>query len=69
MIQTTPDSGAGARLGSFESKVYGIGPILTLTLGGTTAAPLTLLVKWYHEFDAQNTFEGNVVDAAFRFKF
>jgi hypothetical protein len=69
MIQTTPDSGAGARLGSFESKVYGIGPILTVTLGGTTAAPLTLLVKWYHEFDAENTFEGNVVDGAFSLKF
>jgi hypothetical protein len=27
MIQTTGDSGAGAKLGSFESKVYGAGPI------------------------------------------
>jgi len=29
MIQTTPDSGAGARLGAFESKVYGAGPTVT----------------------------------------
>ena len=69
MIQTTPDSGAGARLGSFESQVFGIGPIVSLTLGGATPTPLTLLVKWYHEFDAENTFEGNTVDGAFSFKF
>jgi hypothetical protein len=64
MIQTTPDSGAGARLGAFESKVYGAGPIVTYSMGG-----LTLLAKWYTEFDAENTFEGNIVDAAASFKF
>jgi hypothetical protein len=69
VIQTTPDSGSGARLGSFESRVYGVGPIVSLTLGGTTPAPLTLLIKWYHEFDAENTFEGDVIDGAFSFKF
>ncbi len=69
MIQTTGDSGPGARLGTFESRVYGVGPIVSLTLGGTTPTPLTFLVKWYNEFDAENTFEGNVVDAAFSFKF
>jgi hypothetical protein len=69
MIQTTGDSGRGARLGSFESRVFGVGPILTLTLGGTTPTPLTFLVKWYHEFDAEHTFEGDVVDGAFTFKF
>ncbi len=69
MIQTTPDSGAGARLGSFESRVYAAGPIVTYTLGAGTPTPLTLLAKWYHEFDAENTFEGNVVDVAASFKF
>ncbi len=64
MIQTTPDSGAGARLGAFKSRVYGAGPIVTYSMGG-----LTLLAKWYTEFDAENTFEGNVVDAAASFKF
>jgi hypothetical protein len=64
MIQTTPDSGAGARLGAFESRVYGAGPIVTYSMGG-----LTLLAKWYTEFDAENTFEGNAVDAAASFKF
>ena len=30
MIQTTGDSGSGARLGSFESRVFGAGPIAEL---------------------------------------
>jgi hypothetical protein len=64
MIQTTPDSGRGARLGAFESEVYGAGPIITYSMGG-----LTLLAKWYAEFGAENTFEGNTVDAAASFKF
>jgi hypothetical protein len=64
MIQTTPDSGRGARLGAFESEVYGAGPIVTYSMGG-----LTLLAKWYTEFGAENTFEGNTVDAAASFKF
>ncbi len=68
MIQTTGDSGAGARLGSFESKVYGAGPIISYTLGEGPAA-LTLLAKWYAEFGAENTFEGNTVDVAATFKF
>jgi hypothetical protein len=33
MIQTTPDSGRGARLGANESRVYGVGPIVSYTLG------------------------------------
>ena len=69
MIQTTGDSGAGAKLGSFESKVYGAGPIVTYTLGAGTPTALTLLAKWYAEFDAENTFEGNTVDVAASFKF
>ncbi len=68
MIQTTPDSGAGARLGAFESRVYGAGPIVTYTLGEGISA-LTLIAKWYAEFGAENTFEGNTVDVAASFKF
>jgi hypothetical protein len=69
MIQTTGDSGSGARLGAFESRVYGVGPIVSYTLGAGTAMPLTLLAKWYHEFGAENTFEGDTLDAAVSFKF
>jgi hypothetical protein len=69
MIQTTGDSGAGARLGSFESRVYGIGPIVTFTTSADPSKALTVLVKGYHEFDAEHTFEGDVVDVAASFKF
>jgi hypothetical protein len=69
MIQTTGDSGAGARLGSFESRVYGIGPIATFTTSADPAKALTVLAKWYHEFEAKDTFEGDVVDVAVSFKF
>jgi hypothetical protein len=69
MIQTTGDSGSGAQLGSFESRVYGVGPIATFTTSADPSKALTVLVKWYHEFDAENTFEGNTVDVAMSFKF
>jgi len=68
MIQTTGDSGQGARLGSFKSEVYGAGPILSYD-AKIGERPVTLLLKWYHEFEAQNTFEGDTVTAAFAFKF
>jgi hypothetical protein len=69
MIQTTGDSGAGARLGSFESRVYAVGPIVTFTTSADPSKALTIIVKGYHEFDAENTFEGDVIDAAVSFKF
>ncbi len=69
MIQTTGDSGSGARLGSFESRVYGVGPILTFTTSADPSKALTIIAKWYSEFDAKNTFEGNTVDVAASFKF
>jgi hypothetical protein len=69
MIQTTPDSGRGAVLGTFESRVYGAGPILTYSLRPESPTPLTFIAKWYHEFGAENTFEGNIVDVAATFRF
>jgi hypothetical protein len=69
MIQTTGDSGAGARLGSFESRVYGAGPIVTYTLGDNPADALTFIAKYYQEFDAENTFEGHTLDVAVSAKF
>ena len=68
MIQTTGDSGAGAKLGSFESRVYGAGPILSYTVGNP-ANGLTFIGKYYQEFDAENTFEGHTFDLAFTAKF
>jgi hypothetical protein len=68
MIQTTPDTGAGARLGAFESRVNGIGPLVTYTLGDPKD-PLTFIAKYYKEFDAENTFEGESFDIAVTAKF
>ena len=62
------DSGAGAQLGSFESRVNGIVPIVTYTLGDPRD-PLTFIGKYYHEFDAENTFEGRSFDIAVTAKF
>jgi hypothetical protein len=68
MIQTTGDSGSGARLGSFESRVFGAGPIVTYTIGDPRN-PLTFIGKYYQEFDAKNTFEGRAFDIALTAKF
>jgi hypothetical protein len=63
-----PDTGAGARLGAFESRVNGIGPLVTYTLGDPKD-PLTVIAKYYKEFDAENTFEGESFDIAVTAKF
>jgi hypothetical protein len=55
--QLTGDSGAGARLGDFKSRVTGIGPQIGffLPFGGQE---LYLNVRGYYEFDAKNRLEG-----------
>jgi hypothetical protein len=51
--QLTGDSGSGARLGDFKSRVYGIGPqVGYLFKMGDGQAYLNF--KGYHEFDARN---------------
>lgn len=58
VIQTTDDSGTGARFGAFHTEVFGIGPVVNygFLLG---KQPLSLSVRYYHEFGARNTFEGD----------
>jgi hypothetical protein len=55
--QVTGDSGAGARLGDFKSRVSGIGPQVgyLFPLGGRQAY---VNFKGYHEFDAENRPDG-----------
>ena len=67
MIQTTADSGAGARLGANEAQIYAAGPIVTYSFGDPKD-PLTFVAKYFREF-GKRTFEGDVVDLAFSFKF
>jgi hypothetical protein len=56
--QITGDSGAGNRLGGFESRVFGIGPQIgyVFPLGNGTEGYLNL--KGYREFGAENRAEG-----------
>ena len=55
--QLTGDSGAGAKLGAFESKVAAIGPQAgySFTMGGL---PLVANVRGYWEFWAENRLKG-----------
>jgi hypothetical protein len=68
MVQVTDDSGSGAVLGSQRSQVWGVGPIVTYD-AKFGERPVTLYAKWYHEFDAHKTTEGDTVAAAFSLKF
>ena len=55
--QLGPDSGSGARLGGFESKVTAVGPQIGYAIDlGVVQADLNL--RGYKEFDAQNRPEG-----------
>jgi hypothetical protein len=55
--QITPDSGAGAIVGPFISRVGGVGPQLgyNFNLGGRSAS---LSARGYYEFSAQNRAQG-----------
>jgi hypothetical protein len=67
--QVTGDSGSGATLGAFRARVYGLGPALRfgIDIGGGNELPL--LLKYYREFGAENTFEGNLVSIGTSFRF
>jgi hypothetical protein len=56
--QVTGDSGPGAILGQFKSRVDAIGPALnyTTTIGKT---PVIFDLRHYEEFNAKHRFEGN----------
>ena len=59
--QLTADSGGPAVLGDFKGRVFGIGPELSYQFAGSKTHPVTLDLRWYHEFGAQNRVEGNAV--------
>jgi hypothetical protein len=66
--QVTGDSGSGARLGDFEARTAGIGPMVTLIkIIGKSA--LTVQVKWLPELDTRNRLNGDWlwVSAAYKF--
>lgn len=66
--QITGDSGEGATLGDLKARVYGFGPAATLTfpVGNT---PVSVTGKYYKEFGAANTTEGDEAVVSISFKF
>ncbi len=58
MSQVTDDVGAGATLGSRRAQVFGAGPAIRYMIrAGHT--PVFLTAKYYREFSARNTAEGD----------
>jgi hypothetical protein len=66
--QTTADSGSGAAMGAFKSRVLALGPMIgqTIPIG---EMPITFTFKYEFEFAAQNYATGNELwfSAAIRF--
>lgn len=59
--QVEGDSGSGARLGPNKARGFGVGPAVNYsTKFGDTSVVFT--TKWQHDFEAVNTFEGDVVN-------
>jgi hypothetical protein len=56
--QITGDGGSGARLGSFEGRATGIGPIINYNFVWRQT-PVSTSLRWIHEFDAENRTEGD----------
>lgn len=66
--QITGDSGAGAIFGDRKIRVLGAGPGATYTFV-MNDVPVTLVAKYYREFDAQNTTQGDAGSLSARIKF
>lgn len=63
--QVTPDTGPGAIFGSFESRVYGIGP----GVQWKAAENVELTFRYYHEFGARNHIVGDQAAISLRTAF
>jgi len=66
--QLTPDSGSGATLGSFISRVFAIGPSIGYALK-VDGQEIDLAGRWYHDFGAQNHPCGDSILASLGFRF
>ena len=58
--QVTADTGSGAKFGSFEGRVDAIGPGLSYTTL-IHEMPSVFNLRYYHEFNAKNRWEGNSI--------
>jgi hypothetical protein len=59
--QLTADTNNGPVLGDFEGRVFGVGPELAYQFTQIKAHPVTVDLRWYHEFDAEKRIEGEAV--------
>lgn len=64
-VQVTPDTGSGAIFGSFESRIFGIGPGLQWQV---PKGP-EFTFRYYHEFGAKNHLEGDQFALTMRMAF
>lgn len=58
--QITGDSGAGARLGDFEGRTVGVGPVLSY-IRKFESAELAAEIKWLPELDVEKRMKGDYV--------
>jgi hypothetical protein len=57
--QIGADRGTGAKLGPLKAESYGLGPAVNYgTKFGDT--PVSFAAKWEHDFDAHDTFKGDL---------
>ena len=66
--QISGDSGDGAIFGDFKAEAAGIGPAL-LWVPKIFGKDVNIIVKWLHEFHAENRLEGDHLFASFALKF
>lgn len=68
LTQTTPDTGSGAKMGSFECSGTGIGPVATYTVP-IAGKDLMLIGKWIHGLGATHSFLGDTLYGSLAIKF
>lgn len=68
MSQVTGDSGAGNTLGERKAEVFGAGPAVRYIMN-VGNRPVALTAKYYREFSARNTTEGDTGAISLRFHF
>jgi hypothetical protein len=67
--QLTGDSGAGATLGEFKGRTYGLGPLLGYVLPLENKQSLVFELKWLTELETKRRLEGDYIWLKMVYKF
>jgi hypothetical protein len=59
--QLTGDSSNSPILGDFKGRAIAIGPEISYQFVGNPSRPITIDLRWYHEFEVRNRLEGDSV--------